>query len=737
MADRRKFNDYNYVVELLAEAQKIDFDMREACREADHFVNKRDGQWEPEILSRMTNRPRYTFDKCTSIVDQISGELAQAEFAIKCKPAGDGATNALAKTHDGLLRNIQNVSKASDIYIDSAQRTLECGLSGWRVDHDWFDDDSFYQDLFIREIPNYIDRVWLDPNHEKPDASDARWGFVLDPMEPDDYYTEFPNGGGESVSETLTSNVYWYKKEAIVIAEFWYRKQTNRTLGLLSNGAIVEIDEKFETIRDELEQQGITVQQERKSKKSRFWVRKFDGTKWLTKAKETVFSTIPIIPLYGNFKVSENKIVYQGVVEKLMDSQRVYNYARSRQIEEGALAPRAKYWMTKEQAKGHGNKLSTLNTNADPVQFYNHIDGVPPPVQQGGAQINQGLQQTAQDASADLNEIAGLFSANMGQDPNYMQTGAAIERLQNKGDSSTYKWFRSLERAIARTGDIIVRAVPLVYDQERIVRIVGPDDVEEDVLINQKIIDQQTGRPVIVYDLSRGKYDLTCSAGPAFQNRQDQVVKTVTTLAQVDKSILDIGADILLKNMNAPGMDEIAARKRIQMLLADMIPVSQQTDEEKEALRMVKEAQAKEPPSPMDQALIAQAQAETQKAEATALKAETAATDMLNKIEERNAKMDLERKKFREQQAQNQRNTEIQMAKLANDIQKIQGDIQTNVAQMVIDSQNAVFDQLKTQAETLNLLRSAIGAEAIVSPQAVGAYQGQAELIGGSIDDAD
>ena len=50
------------------------------------------------------------------------------------------------------------------------------------------------------------------------------------------------------------------------------------------------------------------------------------------------------------FKISENKRIYRGCIERSIDQQRVLNYALSRDIEQGALAPRDKLFMTPKQA---------------------------------------------------------------------------------------------------------------------------------------------------------------------------------------------------------------------------------------------------------------------------------------------------------------------------------------------------------------------------------------------------
>jgi putative intracellular protease/amidase len=92
------FTKHSEVLIGLKASQDSDSDIRSFVREAHHFVNKRDGQWEPSIVTKMSNRPRYTFDKCNPIVDQIAGEIDQADFDIRVRPGGGDATKETAKT---------------------------------------------------------------------------------------------------------------------------------------------------------------------------------------------------------------------------------------------------------------------------------------------------------------------------------------------------------------------------------------------------------------------------------------------------------------------------------------------------------------------------------------------------------------------------------------------------------------------------------------------------------------
>ena len=127
------FEDVIVVNKLLMDAQEAESDNREKVREAHHFLDKRDGQWEPDIINRMQNRPRYTFDKCNPIVDDIAGEMESADFDIRVRPAGGQATKDMAKTIDGLIRNIENMSNATAIFNAAGREMVAAGFAGWEV----------------------------------------------------------------------------------------------------------------------------------------------------------------------------------------------------------------------------------------------------------------------------------------------------------------------------------------------------------------------------------------------------------------------------------------------------------------------------------------------------------------------------------------------------------------------------------------------------------------------------
>lgn len=515
----------------------------------------------------------------------------------------------------------------------------------------------------IEAVPNFIDRVWFDPAAYLQDKSDSQYAFLLHPVSKAEYIARWPEGSQSSVSDDREGDAYYDKGEVILVGQLFHVKRQPIELVLMSNGAVYEATKDFEAVVDEMAANGLTEVRRRTAYKNVVCSRFFDATDWLEDEEETIFDRVPLIPAYGNFKINENKTIYWGVVEKLLDPQRVLNYSLSREIEEGALAPRAKYWMTLTQAAGHEDSLATMNTNSDPVQFFNPDPENPgPPQQNGGAQVNPGLRTISESMRQIIGQTAGMFAANMGDNPG-LQSGVAIERLQSKGDNGTVKYFRALETAISSTGDLLVKAIPKVYDSRRTVRLLYEDNTTEMVTLNDTVIDNQTGEPVTLNDLTKGQYSVTCRVGPSFRNKQQETIETIIEIAKVDPSIIGMAGDILLNAIPTSAAMQIGERKRLQMMSQGLIPPTQMTEEELAQMQQQSQNQGQQ----QDPNMVL-AQAEMAKAQAEQLRAQ------------------VEMQKL-----------QLETARIQLEAQKLQASMQTDQANLQLDGFNAQTQRMNTQ----------------------------------------
>ena len=650
----KDYSDHTKVLAMIKKVQDAESDQREAVKEAKTFLSKRDGQWDADSWDKMDGRFRGTFDMCTPIIDQVSGEIEQSDFTLRVSPTtGEEDT---AKILDGMIRNIRNISNAESIFQTAGRNNVIGGFDCWEVTQDFIDGDSFDQDLFIKPIPDASQSVWFDPSSVLQDRSDANWGVKLTDMPKDEYLSTFPKGSGNSVGNASVTNVYWEKIESVRVGKLYYRKPRNIEIVRMTDGSVYKVDDDFKAIQDELANpidgsQPITIEKDaegnekRRTRKAwRVYTRVFDGNDWLKPEEETVFDYIQLIPVYGNFDIIENTLIYFGKIEKLYDEQRSLNYAMSRDIEDGALSPSSTTWMTEAQAEGHD--YSTMNVDHAPIRTYNADPLAPPPIQTGGPMASQGLQTTVANMQQLIAASSNTFAAGQG---NALagQSGIAGSQQIDQGNIGSMKWFKDLEVAICHTGKVLINAIPRVYDATRQVRILAEDGSSKIETLNQPHLDQQTGKPITLNDLSIGEYDVVCDVGPAFNSQQKETAQALLDAANIDPTLFAQNKDIWLKNQSSPGMDLMAERAREQLFKMGEIPESQLTDEERQRMQ----EQQNQPPQPDPMMLAAEAemqkgQAEMQNAQNKQMEIQGNQQLKAGEIQLKNRELDLDIAKF-------------------------------------------------------------------------------------------
>jgi hypothetical protein len=731
------FNNHSNVLVMVAEAQDATTDARQAVRDAKLFLNKRDGQWDPYAWQKMEGRVRMSFDMCTPIVDQISGEIEQSDFSLNVSPSGGDSSIDTAKTYNGLIRNIRNISNADAVFNDASRSNVIGGFDAVEVVQEFIDGDSFEQDLIIKKVPNAVDSVWFDVGSVKQDASDAKWCVKLIAIPAAEYKERFPEGSGQSVGDDKKNVAYFDTADFVTVGQLYYKKQVNIELVQMTNGAVYRVDDKFESIKDELAQQGITIEQGRTRKSWRVHSRLFDGGDWLGDEEKTVFNDLPIIPIYGNFDIFENKVIYFGKLEKLYDQQRTLNYAMSRDIEDGALSPKRKYWLTGEQIEGYEDTIQTLNTNNDAAQIYNHVDNQPPPFMQGGVEVSSGLQTTIANTQQMISASANSFNAQQGN-ANPMQSGIAGSQQIEQGNIGSIKWFKSLEVMVCQVGRVLINAIPRVYDSTRQVRILEEDGTSSMVTLNDTVFNQETQTNVEINDLSKGNYDVICDFGPAFNSQQKETTQAFLDMAAIDPSFLQQGKDIMLKNLAVPGMDQMAERARVELLNAGMIPEEQWTDEEKQKIAEQQAQAAQQPPQEDPNMLIAQAemgkaQAEQQNAQVKQQEAQFNAQVKSAEVQLEQDKIALEREKLQLEAAKFQRSGEAKFNTEMIAADQKQQALDMNERQNQFNNMMKAMEQKQSEMDSainnLKILKDAIGVDTIIGDTNTEAYKEQADIV--------
>lgn len=579
------------------------------------FVHAEDGQWDEDAIERRRDRPRYTINRVAGAVDQIVGDQRQNRIAVKVSPR-DETNQKLADIFTGLIRNIEQTSSAVNAYDQAFEETVTGGYGGWRILTDFEADDSFDQEIHIEPINSAASSLYFDPNAQRYDKRDAEFAFLITRMSEEAFKEAYPDA---SPVDWELSNAggglrrTWFRGNQVRVAEYWFKEPIKKKIGLLSDGRVIDLDEE-KAVLDELAVTGVTVVQERTVDSHRVKSVIMSGVELLTEVQDWAGKFIPLIPIFGKTAHVNGENFTRGIVRMAKDAQRIYNYATSSAVEATALTPKDPIWITPAQAKGNEASLRTFNTSNSPYMFYNPDPKAPGPPSRGGApQLQTALLQQVSQAATDIHSTTGLEPASLGNVPE-LKSGKAIRAQQAMGDRGAFVFRDNLAKSIAYTGEILVDLLPRIYDTERIVQILGVDGVTESVTINepetnelnQPIIDEETKKQVIVNDLSQGRYTISIATGPSFSTKREETVEQLVLLAGQSPVIQELALDLIVKNMDLNGGDEIERRIRKRMITQKII---EPTDEEREELGLDQPPA----PDPMNEELIRNLAAQTEK----------------------------------------------------------------------------------------------------------------------------
>lgn len=553
-------------------------DMREQSLEDVRFAYVNGAQWDEDAKIRRKDKPQYEINKIAPAIRQVTGNQRQNTISMKVRPVRDGATEEIAEIYNGIIRNIENRSKFSNIINNAFKEVCSSGYGAWQITTGYANDQTFNQDVSIKSIRSAASSVIWDVSSTDENNRDANWCMVVADVPMSLFESKYPKAQKVSIENGQIKNYHsdWCNGNNVRIADYYVKEPINITLGELSDGRVIEINEEFEKVRDELALQNIFVERTRVKKSHTVMHYKISGAEVLELPKKWAGKEIPVVSVYGYNIWIEGKHYVKGMVRDAKDSQRIYNYGSSAKIEITALSKKDPFWMTKAQASGHERRLGEDKQ----IQFYNPDPNAPnPPTRTGAPAVQSALIEQVRQSDEDIKSTTGLFSPSLGDNPN-QQSGRAILAQQRQGDTGTYELTDNLVKAVERSAEILVDIIPRIYDTERQERIFKEDGQTEEILLNQTIIDQQTGQKVMINDLSVGVYDVIASNGASYQTKRTEAVNVLTQLAAENPTMGQVVLDLIAKSLDFPFSEELTKRIRRAMLSQGVVDPNEKEKQE-------------------------------------------------------------------------------------------------------------------------------------------------------------
>jgi hypothetical protein len=535
-------------------AQDAESEIRRESLEDVRFFS---GEHWPEAIRRdrdLDGRPCLTINRLPQFVNQVVNDARQNLPAAQINAVDDGTDVDTAEVVQGLVRHIEVSSDAPAAYITALEQAAIGGFGYFRAIPKYAGADSFDLDIAIEAVANPF-QVYLDPAARRPDRSDAKWAFVVEQLTPDEFKAQYPDAemsGMDGYASIGDRHPGWATTEAIRVAEYFSIEPRKRTLCMLMDGSVA--------FQDELAEGAPVVRRREVDYPVVMW-RKITATEIL---EETTLpgEHVPVFQVLGKEIFVDGARKVWGMVRFARDPQRMYDFWATAETETIALAPRAPFIAAEGQIEGHeaqwraANKRNFAVLQYKPRAIGDHL--VPAPQRNTYEPPVQAITQARMMSADDLKSTTGIYDASLGNRSNET-SGVAIRQRQVEGDTANYHFSDNLARAIRHCTKVILSWIPTYYDTPRVLRIIGRDEQQQTVKVNQPTRHKGVEK---VFDLTAGKYDVTVSVGPSYQTKRQEAAQSMMQMTQAFPPLFQAAGDLLVRNLDWPGAQEIAERLR-------------------------------------------------------------------------------------------------------------------------------------------------------------------------------
>ena len=681
--------------DLLREARErfqagIDADRDNRKRDADdrNFYTGGTYQWPKGVPEerQKDGRPCETYNRLPQFVKQVSGEVRQNKPAIKVLPVDGQSDPEIAKIYSAIIRHIESNSDGHRIYAKETEKAVIGGQGWWRILADYCDDEGFDQELKLEGIPNPC-AVVCDPDAKQPTRADMTWAFVTEMMSTKAFEAKFPDistADFDNIDDTARTE--WVQGDKVRIAEYWRKSEDGKSKLYALEGPGGASSHTEDDVREMLglangdvkaglEALGIKITAEREVTKYKIESILLCGAGKLGDWQPWPGKYIPLVRVVGEEVEAGDTVFRHGMIHHAIPPQRSYNFARNAMMERHGTSTKSPWLVTAKQIVNYKGLWETANTKNHAALIYDPDPLAPPPTRNAPPQLDAAAYQESQIASEDMKATTGIYDAALGAKSNET-SGIAIARRDAQGDTATYVYIDNMEAAITHTGRIFIDLIPHYYSNERVIRMIGEDnEVEKFEQINKLMPDGKTWN-----DISRGKFDVVVTTGPAYATKRQEAAENMLKLAQLE-GVAAVGGDIIVRALDLPMGDKLA--DRMQKMLPKGI------DEEVDKKRAeAEQQQGPQQPDPMQQAQqqamqidlqtktaqAEKAQADAEKAKAEAMKAVAEAQAMQSgegdrelqiRIQEISANLEMKRQEM-------EAKLQMEREKMANDMHMAQ-----------------------------------------------------------------
>ena len=538
-------------------------------------------QLTPEEERKLKGRPMHIINKLLSLVKSVTNEMRQTEIAGKLSPIDNGADNDKAEVRQGVLRGIERMSNAKYAYQYAGEEAVTGGMGAFRINTKYVSDKSFDQTLEIKRILD-ASTVYYGPANE-PDFSDAPWCIIEQKSDKADKFTpEWNRLKGDDVNEDI-----WGTAELPFEFEFWYLEKIPDTLYRFKIGkSVFKSQLKPEQMKnDDLFVQRDGVRLERKTERKKWWSYKLKADDIVGEPVQWKGKFCPIILVMGREVWVDGRRTLLSLCRYSKASAKMYTYARQEMARRLSQAPKASWLMAIESVpKGLRKMWDSAGQVVHSTLYYNSESSsgkpIPPPQIPQMPSVDQGLVSEAQFSDTEIKDTSGIQNENLAMKSN-ATSRVAIESKKQEGDTITYDFQDNLAIGVQHCTRVINDLIPKVIDTPRQIRMIGEDDAEKVIQVNEPYRDAKTGEESDIYYLSEEEeYDVSQSVGPNYESKRQEAQENILAVMDKSEAASIVLPHVWVRSLPFPWAKE--ASKAMRKFVDKQYPGILEPDEEEE-----------------------------------------------------------------------------------------------------------------------------------------------------------
>lgn len=538
-------------------------------------------QWRPgETEKREENRrPWESVNRLRPAVDQVVNEARTNPPGPEADPVGSGADRDGADILEGLIREYEYRSNATETRVNALTYACAGGRGLWEMATEFVEDRSLEQQIKLKYVDNPAN-YFYDPDSRLPGRPDSMWGGSIRKFSRETLIMEYGSdlkvlnkglidnitGGGASWirdafgwQSDLATTQTWSGgvggRGEYFVCEFYMIKITPKKLRLYTDHILRfdddTIPEGVEPVDGDNNQREVPIREVWKYVVTALDVIK--KTKWLG-------TIVPHFWVMGPEIWVDGKLYRLTLIDGGIGPQRLLNYttASIAEIIGG---------MTKSPWVGFVGQFNVRNAQGinpwdNPNQkMYQYLEvkpvfatdsqGVshllPPPQRNTWEAPVAMLMEVGTWCAEQIKAATSVFFDPTSISARQVQSGEAIKALQAQTNVGTSNWQDALHNTVKLEYWQASLIFPQIYDGTRVRTIVRPDTQHELVEINREFPPEQMegskhrkadGTLEPTNNIQLGKYSLRVKAGPSVETRTKDSLNKILEAVKIAPQIL-------------------------------------------------------------------------------------------------------------------------------------------------------------------------------------------------------